>query len=249
MEKRCPRCGLVKDASEFGKNKRTKSGLAAYCKLCTGDMNREQYLAHQERRVREAREFREANRDLMRERERERWQRRKGTMSEYRKGNRDMINAARAKWRAKNSDYYIAWRRANPDRIEYEKAWRKANWDRVLELSRVRRQMDPGPFLVAKHAYRARLRNTQNVPYTGEQLRQKFEYHGGRCWICKKLLLPGFHWDHVKPLMKGGPNMLSNLRPACGPCNQAKRDRWPYAPSVPNDKSQLQPATSSAPPT
>lgn len=31
---RCPDCGLLKDASEFPRNRSTKSGLAAYCKPC-----------------------------------------------------------------------------------------------------------------------------------------------------------------------------------------------------------------------
>lgn len=231
MEKRCPACGLTKPASEFGRNRRTSDGLASYCKPCTSERNRAQYLANQERRKAEAREYRQANAEVLRERERERWQRRRNEQSEYKKANRDRINTTRRAWAATRKDYFRQWRAANPGRIAYEKAWREANWDRVVLMGRERRLRNPAPFLIAKHAYRARLRGAPHSPYTGEQLRQKFEYHGGRCWICRKLLLPGFHWDHVKPLNRGGADMLSNLRPSCGPCNQGKQDRWPYAPS------------------
>jgi 5-methylcytosine-specific restriction endonuclease McrA len=31
--------------------------------------------------------------------------------------------------------------------------------------------------------------------------------------------------DHVVPRSRGGPGSLSNLVPACGPCNVAKGDR------------------------
>lgn len=34
MTKRCSRCQLVKDSSEFYKNKRTATGLTSYCKDC-----------------------------------------------------------------------------------------------------------------------------------------------------------------------------------------------------------------------
>ena len=231
MEKRCPACGLVKDATEFGRNKRTSDGLACYCKPCTSGLNRAQYLANQERRKTEARDFRSANGEVIRERDRERWQRRKGGMATYRKANRSRINETRRAWFARRENYFRDWRRANSDRIAYEKAWREANWEAVLLHAHQRYLSNPERFTIARNKYRARVRDTTRVPYTADQLRQKFEYHGGRCWICRKLLLPGFHWDHVKPIKQGGWDMLSNLRPACGPCNKAKSNQWPFSPS------------------
>lgn len=232
MEKRCPDCGELKPADQWGRNKRTKTGLAAYCKACTSVRNRAQYIANQERRKAEAKEYRQSNAEVLRQRDRERWQQRKGRQSEYRRSNRSQINVARRAWAARRKNYFRQWRISNPDRVTYEKAWHAANWDRMLELTRARRARDPYPFARAKHAYRGRLRTAPSWPYTADELRQKFEYHGGRCWMCRKPLLPGFHWDHVKPLNQGGSDMLANLRPACGPCNSAKRDRWPFAPAL-----------------
>lgn len=230
MEKRCPDCGIVKDGAEFGKNKRTASGLAAYCRRCTSKRNRAQYVANQERRKDEARTYRADNVETIRERDRARWQRRRERQSDYRKGNRDRINTVRREWAARRQDYFQQWRRANPDRVAYEKAWRAANWDRILQQTRDRRARNPYPFARNKHAYRGRLQAAASAPYTASDLREKFEYHAGRCWICGKALLPGFHWDHVKPLNRGGSDMLANLRPACGPCNVVKSDRWPFVP-------------------
>lgn len=227
MEKRCPDCGVTKDAAQFGRNKRTSGGLANYCKSCTSRRNRAQYVANQERRIQEAREYREANAELVRERDRKRWVRRKPKQAEYKKAHRERFAAYHRAWIARNKGYHQRWRRENPERIAYEKAWRAANWDRLLEMARNR---DPAAKARTKHAYRARKASASHVDYTATQLRQKFEYHAGRCWICRKQLLPGFHWDHVKPLNRGGADMLSNLRPACGPCNQAKQDRWPFTP-------------------
>ena len=126
MEKRCPDCHNYMASTEFGKNKRTSDGLANYCRVCTSRRNRRQYLANQERRKTEAREYRASNVDLMREREKERWNRRKDVMAEYRASNRPMINKTRAKWMLARPDYYKVWRLENPERVAYEKAWRAA---------------------------------------------------------------------------------------------------------------------------
>jgi len=78
--------------------------------------------------------------------------------------------------------------------------------------------------------YLANKANVLSLSYTHEQLQSKVAYWGNRCWIC----LGGWDaMDHVKPLAKGGPNILSNMRPICTPCNSRKRDKWPYNPARP----------------
>lgn len=37
-EKKCPRCGEVKNASEFGVNRTRKDGLSGYCKVCSREL-------------------------------------------------------------------------------------------------------------------------------------------------------------------------------------------------------------------
>jgi 5-methylcytosine-specific restriction endonuclease McrA len=57
------------------------------------------------------------------------------------------------------------------------------------------------------------------------QIEAKVAYWGGRCWICRG------EWqeiDHVKPVSKGGANLLCNMRPICVRCNSRKRAQWPY---------------------
>jgi 5-methylcytosine-specific restriction endonuclease McrA len=60
--------------------------------------------------------------------------------------------------------------------------------------------------------------------YSSAQKRSKWSYWGGRCWMCGN---EAVEWDHVKPLAKGGPDCLANLRPACMKCNRSKSSRWP----------------------
>lgn len=231
MTKRCPTCGVTRSSEQFGRNRRTSDGLACYCRACTRDKNREQYLKNQERRKAEAREYRMRNAVTVREHDRERWTSRRERQSQYKKSRRAQIAATHRAWIEAHPGYYAEWRARNPGRIAYEKAWRAANWDRLLEQTRYRNRADPSNARRAKHKYRAAKAGNGHVAYTAEDLKAKVNYWGRRCWICSKPLLPGFHWDHVKPLNKGGPDMLANLRPACGPCNQSKRDRWPFTPS------------------
>ena len=41
MKKRCPKCGLEKEASEFSLDKRSKSGLQSPCKLCVREYRKQ----------------------------------------------------------------------------------------------------------------------------------------------------------------------------------------------------------------
>lgn len=74
----------------------------------------------------------------------------------------------------------------------------------VAELRRAR-------FAAAKES---RFRNWQEL----------CRYYGNKCLRCgsrtRKLTK-----DHVIPRAQGGPNVLSNLQPLCGPCNRAKGNR------------------------
>jgi 5-methylcytosine-specific restriction endonuclease McrA len=78
---------------------------------------------------------------------------------------------------------------------------------------------------------RAKVNSAPIVPFTQEQLDQRFAYYGNRCY----LRLPGIctggadEIEHVKPVSKFGPTMLANLRPACLPCNRHKGDKWPFS--------------------
>lgn len=44
----------------------------------------------------------------------------------------------------------------------------------------------------------------------------------GRCALCGKPLPRDFHADHRVPFSRGGPTILDNAQPLCGPCNLKK---------------------------
>jgi hypothetical protein len=104
------------------------------------------------------------------------------------------------KHRQKNIDYSVKWARENRDK--------QRTYERVTRLRR---------------------RAANGIKYTAAQLAERFAYYGNKCY----LQLPGCtggaeHADHVKPLSKGGWDMLGNIRPACAPCNRTKSNHWPF---------------------
>ena len=79
---------------------------------------------------------------------------------------------------------------------------------------------------INKRAYaarRARKKRASIFPFSAPQLAARMAYFGNACWMCGGAFE---HIDHVKPLSKGGPHMLANLRPSCGSCNARKGGRW-----------------------
>lgn len=119
--------------------------------------------------------------------------------SEWAKTNKDKVNAANRKWKANHPEQYAA----------IQKTYRKKNYARIKANTSIRD---------------GRKRATAHVPITRSQLQQKLAYYGGLCWICREN--PHEHWDHVKPISKGGWHIAANLRPSCKPCNLYKRAKW-----------------------
>jgi 5-methylcytosine-specific restriction endonuclease McrA len=119
-------------------------------------------------------------------------------------------------WRNRDAQVarVMAYRAANHERMRaYEREWQRLN-GKVAEYN---------------HRRRARLNGAPRVPFTHAQFVAKMAYWGNRCWLCG---IPAYHVDHVKPLSKGGPHALCNLRPICGSCNSKKKNRWPYPPAA-----------------
>lgn len=122
----------------------------------------------------------------------------------YVQANRDRHNERNRNYRARNPGY---------DTVQ-KRHYRQRNLERMRELGR-------------KHIAdrRARELEVATIPFTLDQLQARVAFFGRQCWMC------GGAWtalDHVKPLSKGGPHMLANLRPACKPCNSRKWNRWPF---------------------
>lgn len=118
------------------------------------------------------------------------------------------------------------WRIENDDRNrENSYRWWRSNKEKASAQQREYRRKNPEVARKSSARRRARELGAPYIPYTKEQLSQRWAYYGGKCWMCGA---EATEIDHVKPLAKGGPEMLANLRPACRSCNASKLAKWPF---------------------
>lgn len=127
--------------------------------------------------------------------------------SEYYHKNKDACQARHRRYRAENKES-LAKKQA--DRFQRFKVEQPDKYREQRTLSNLRRR-----------GLRILKRLNANL------LRQKFDFHGGRCAYCRvSLSYNRMHWDHKKPCVAGGSSHLSNLIPSCATCNLRKADNW-----------------------
>lgn len=149
---------------------------------------------------------------------------------EWRESHPGRVNRVNKAWRERNPDQVQrlsrAWREAHPERVRgYRRAWEEANPELTRQLKAAWKRANPEKVAIQSALRRARIAGAQIAEITSEQLKAKWAYWSGRCWMCGS---NASQWDHVKPVSKGGSHCLANLRPACKPCNQRKGAKWPF---------------------
>lgn len=230
-EKACTGCFVVKPLEAFNREKRNlATGHASRCKACA----RERYLANREKVLAQVARYQARNAELIREKRRARHtadpeRKRLENAASYQKHRESRMARAAARraepaYAAEAAERTARWRAQNPERSrETIRRHREQNLEKIRIAVRVWHANNP----MKVRAYRARrrglLKASSTVPITAAQIESRLDFYGYRCWMCGG---PFEHLDHVKPLSKGGMHCAANLRPACGPCNLGKKDKW-----------------------
>lgn len=152
-----------------------------------------------------------------------------GSVARYRRGCRcDECRAANTESMRRYIESSNYWSR--PDVVARRKELRSTQDARDAEKRRWERyyRENREQLIVAAKAKEVRRKGAPTIPFTVAQLEERLSMFAG-CWMCGAELDGGMHIDHVKPLSKGGWHCLSNLRPACGPCNLSKGAKWPLS--------------------
>lgn len=199
----CKGCQEDHAVSEFGPYKNSKDGLAYECRAHLAAVQREKRLKDPERFRAAGLRYRQKNRQALRVRQKA-WA---AQHPEYNK-------AYGREWRLLNQEKHREsarrWQAEHPEHVRARiTLWRKANPEKDSEYSNRRRALKS---------------NAQILPITAADIRLRFSMFPG-CWMCGG---PKESVDHVKPLSRGGPHILANLRPACCSCNARKNDTWPF---------------------
>ena len=169
--------------------------------------------------------------EILNAKTREWWEQNPGKSAEYMRRRRAAMTEAEIDaYRARRRELYDPdkmrqWRAENPDRArESARRWVQANREKASAKSSRWAARNPDKVKARTQLRRARKKAATVYPITAVQIEAKMAYWGNKCWMCDG---PFEHVDHVKPLSKGGPHMLANLRPACASCNASKNNRWP----------------------
>lgn len=82
------------------------------------------------------------------------------------------------------------------------------------------------PPLTSWQRWARRRSRAHGVPHSDVTRADVLARTGGRCYLCgTTVTADDFEVDHVIPVSRGGPHVLANLAPACGPCNARKAAR------------------------
>jgi 5-methylcytosine-specific restriction endonuclease McrA len=152
----------------------------------------------------------------------------------YYEKNAAKINEKTAAYHRKNREALLAqkkaWRENNRDSIvEYKKQYRAENAEEISQYRKT--YWLNNPEMRRKHDERRKVRERGSFvsDVSSDQKLEKLKIYGHLCAYCGCDLKGSvIHWDHWKPLSKGGLHMLSNLYPSCVACNLSKAAKWPF---------------------
>lgn len=223
-DKKCSKCKIIKNISDFGKSSKSKTGLKSACKVCLRSQGREyakrKRLAMSEgdrqNHAQKCKDWRnkklQNNPNFWKEEYRKNHKRNLKKSSKYYWNNREEKIKEMKIWRKHNSEKYRQsvkrWREKNYEKmLTSHRRWLKENATHVREYNRKKRAV----------------KNKVTIKqFSKKELDQRMSVFGYQCSYC------GGEFeqvDHVKPLSKGGPHCLSNLRPACKKCNLSKHNK------------------------
>jgi hypothetical protein len=143
--KKCNKCKVEKELTEFGKMKASKDGLRSECKSCRNER---------------AKEYREKNREYLKEYAKEWHKKNKERKKEYYQQNKERFKERRKK-------YY----QGNKERLnEYKKEWYQKNKERIKEKGKKYRERNKELIKERKKKYRE-----QNRGLINERARERFK--------------------------------------------------------------------------
>ena len=212
-QKKCTKCGQLKDAVMFSKYCRSKDGLQPSCKKCYSEYYQDNKCKN--------RAYRLANDERI-----------KITKKKYREENRAKVALYQKNYRDKNKESLSVqesgYRSRNIDKVRS----RAAEYNRVNKAKhKAKRQSPEGRAIVKMSNYRRRSRNV-NSPAEASKVKAWLSKAHSQdrftCFYCKNTFgQKSLHVDHYVPISKGGRNVVENLVTSCSRCNRRKSDKCP----------------------
>lgn len=207
MQKKCKKCGEVKDLSDFHKNKTTRDGLNNKCRKCCAAY----YQANKESLLEYKRKYYEANRERLLVQQKE-----------YQEANRERLR-----------EYKQEYHEANRERLREQMRERyEANRERRLEQRRKYYEAFPerqGFCSFCTRICKSTKEVLEDYNMTLEQIwdeTRDFYLEARR--LTEETGTP-HHVDHIQPVCEGGEHRAYNLQVLTGSENLSKGGHWTQA--------------------
>lgn len=150
-EKKCSRCGVVRDSICFSLDKNSSSGLSCWCKSCKSETRKARYLKNRDKELAANKIWSQNNKDRH-EFLKNRWHEENkeyylSQQKEYNTGRKDINSEYGKQWYIQNKDRKLMlgriWYQNNKEyRNALERKWRKNNPDKVRHLARLYRMVN-----------------------------------------------------------------------------------------------------------
>jgi AraC-like DNA-binding protein len=192
----CNRCTVNKSLSDYHRKSSAKAGRASICKLCTLKQKQEYYQKNKEVKLKKGKEYREANRTLLKENAQSYRRKKPEIVAAYLERNKERLKTYRSKY---NKNYY----KKNKDmllksRLQWQKY--KTKTDPVFKLKRNIQSLIR--MSVKSKSYKKTTKTAQilgcSYKYLYKYLKDTFESNYG---LPYNLIDSGLlHIDHIVPI-------------------------------------------------
>jgi len=204
MTKQCSECGVVREASEFSKDKRNKDGLRDQCKVCD-------------------RQYRQAHKTEIAARKKQWNQVHKVGNAARKKRYNQRTKTERAAWQKLYQQDH------KTERNIYQKQYQQDHKIEIAARQKQYGQTEAGKDVNRKrtHKYRALKRGATVENFSPQEVLERDRYI---CQHCGRKTRPDYNQyhplypnlDHIVPLSKGGDHSKRNTQCLCRECNVTK---------------------------
>lgn len=201
--KSCSGCALVKDRTDFNKDKSKLDGLCSRCRDCNKARAARWYLENKDTALVQRKERYQNKREIELEQ-----------MRQWRLANPERKRVSDAAYHAANKE------KATTNALK----WSRANRESVNRRNAEYKKRNPQVVLDQSHRRRARKRGVASLIVASQDITRLKRRFGGLCAYCGcggKMTI-----DHVVPLSRGGAHSLGNLLPVCQQCNFSKHNKF-----------------------
>lgn len=197
IDRRCSKCGVDKNRSEFFKDSKSKDRLRSSCKECDSKKARERYIKNKEKILARQKEY-------------------------YRANQQGAINYAR-QWRKDNPDRCREYHRVYAERYSEKERQRHFLKSRRYALENPEAVRLSSRRWSSKNKEKVALKNANRRAKTREFLvteKDIARIYAQPCSNCE--LKEHITLDHIVPLARGGNHSVGNFQPLCRSCNSSK---------------------------